>query len=309
MKNRIWIVSIALLIVCQQGYGVEGRKFQKISDHVWSYAGTSPMTAANSFGANAGVVVGTKGALVVDTLVSAKEGKQLLADVRAVTKLPVLWVVNTHYHLDHAWGNCVFAEQGATIVGAWPASKLLAENGPEGIAHADQFGLTADDMAGTITTPATVIFNGIMFIDLGGVVVTLESMRHGHCADNLVVWIDDDKTLFSGDLMFVGCHPFVGEGDMAGWLSDLEKIAAMKPEKIIPGHGPLSSAKDINDMKAYLNAFNRNALELTRGKTQADAAMIAEKLLPLLPSQGRGDLANMIEYSLKMKYLPQEKKQ
>lgn len=307
MKRASLLVPCLMLLACPHIRADEPRKLEKIGDHVWSYVNVSPMTPARSFGANAGVVVGNKGAMVVDTLTSAKEGKQLLADVRAVTKLPLLWVVNTHYHLDHAWGNSVFEAEGATIIGASPAPRLLAERGAYGLAHADQHGLTKEDVEGTTLAPATVSFTGVMSIDLGGVIVELRSLPHGHCPDNLVVWVPADGVLFSGDLLFVGCHPFMGEGDVAGWLGDLDAVAALDAKKIIPGHGRLANAKDIAEMKTYIKAFDDNATRLARGKRQEDAPKLAEELLKLLPSQGRNELPQMLEYNLRTKYLPPEK--
>lgn len=291
-------------LACSLCQAAEARKLQKVGSHVWAYAGVSPMDPANSYGANAGVVAGTNGALVIDTLISAKEGRQLLADIRAVTQTPIRWVVNTHYHLDHAWGNCVFAAEGATIIGAEPAPKLLSERGPEALARAQQGGLTKEDMAGTSIAPATVSFMGSMFIDLGGTVVELRSLAHGHCPDNLVVWVSQDKVLFAGDLMFVGCHPFLGEGDIKGWLVDLDAVAAFGAEKIIPGHGHLSIPKDVADMKEYLKAFEENASILAKDRKQEDAPQLAIALKKLLPAQGRDNLDNMIENNLRMKYLP-----
>jgi cyclase len=308
MKRNLLIAWCALCVVCLCANASAERILQQTGEHVWAYSNVSPMDPAHSYGANAGVVVGSKAALVVDTLISAKAGQQLLDDVRKVTKLPILWVVNTHYHLDHAWGNCVFTAEGARVIGASPAPKLLAELGPQGLEHPEQHGLTKADLEGTTIAPATVSFAGTMDIDLGGVAVELRSLPHGHCPDNLLVWVAQDKVLFSGDLLFVGCHPFLGEGDIKGWLADLDVVSSIGADKIVPGHGRLATAKDIAEMKEYLKAFDKNAAELAKGKKQADAPALAEALLKLLPPQGRDNLPTMIEYNLRAKYLPQEKK-
>lgn len=307
MKRTSLLLLCLIVLACQYVRADENRNLQKMGDHVWSYVHVSPMTPARSFGANAGVVVGSKAALVVDTLTSAKEGQQLLADVRKVTKLPILWVVNTHYHLDHAWGNCVFTAEGAQIVAASPAPKLLAERGSYGLAHVDQHGLTKKDIEGTLLAPATVSFTGTMNIDLGGVIVELRSLPHGHCPDNLIVWVPSDKVLFSGDLLFTDCHPFMGESNVQGWLADLDVVASFNAKKIIPGHGSLADAKDIAEMKTYIKTFDENATRLAKGKHQKDAPELAQKLLKLLPAQGRNELPMMLEYNLRVKYLPQEK--
>lgn len=304
MKRISFLVLCLMNLACVCARAGEDRQLQKIGDHVWAYADVKPMTPARSFGANAGLIVGDREAMVVDTLTSAKEGKQLLADVRKITKLPIAWVVNTHYHLDHAWGNCVFAVEGAKIIGASPAPKLLAERGAYGLAHAAQHGLAEKDIEGTTLAPATVSFTGVLTIDLGGVTVKVRSLPHGHCPDNLVVWVPQDKFLFSGDLLFVGCHPFMGESDVQGWLADLDVVASYPAEKIVPGHGRIAGAKDIAEMKAYVKTFDENALKLAKGKRQEDAPKLAQELLKRLPSQGRNELPTMLDYNLRTKYLP-----
>lgn len=307
MRFKSVILCVLFGMACYCVYADGERKLQQISPHVWAYAGTVPMSIAKSYGANAGVVVGEKGALVVDTLISAKEGQQLLDDIHAVTKQPLLWVVNTHYHLDHAWGNGVFATEGARVIGASRSTELLIERGTEGLAHPEKHGLTKEALEGTTLSPATVSFTGTVTIDLGGIVVELRSMPHGHCEDNLVVWVPKEKILFSGDLLFVGCHPFMGEGNIPNWLADLDALSKMGAEKIIPGHGRIAHAKDITDMKEYLRVFDVNAVKLAKGKSQADAPKLAEKLAKQLPDQGRTELTGMLEYNLRAKYLPQEK--
>ena len=85
----------------------------RLADNVYAYVGSKDASPAHSFAANAGIVIGRDGVLVVDTLISAREGARFLADIRAVTDKPIRYVVNTHTHLDHALGNSVFARLGA----------------------------------------------------------------------------------------------------------------------------------------------------------------------------------------------------
>jgi glyoxylase-like metal-dependent hydrolase (beta-lactamase superfamily II) len=164
--------------------------------------------------------------------------------------------------------------------------------------------LAEKDIEGTTLVPDGISFTGVMTIDLGGVTVEVRSLPHGHCPDNLVVWVPRDKVLFGGDLLFVGCHPFMGESDVQGWLGDLDVVASYPAEKIVPGHGRIAGAKDIAEMKAYVKTFDENALKLAKGKRQEDAPRLAQELLKRLPSQGRNELPMMLEYNLRTKYLP-----
>nr|WP_319394569.1 MBL fold metallo-hydrolase [uncultured Desulfobacter sp.] len=83
---------------------------------------------------------------------------------------------------------------------------------------------------------------------------------------SIIVHVPSQDVLFSGDILFTDFHPYMGDGDLAGWQKNLAFIHAMKVGRIIPGHGPLSSNKDIEDMKAYLLSFDKKAKELSAKK-------------------------------------------
>ncbi len=274
-------------------------KLQQVSEHVWSLLDTKNASPATSYGANAGIVIGSNGVLVVDTLISAKQGATLLAEIRKVTKAPILWVVNTHYHLDHSWGNQVFAAEGAKIIGAEAGVKLFKEKGAAGLEHAADYGLKPEDIEGTKLCPPTEIVADTKTLDLGGVTVELRVMPYGHCPDNLIVWIAQDRTLFAGDLLFTKYHPFLAEGNFKNWTNDLDKLQTLGAAKIIPGHGPLSTNKDLADMRTYINSFEAISRAIMPGKTQADAPELAKEMIKRLPEQGRTELPFMVENNLR----------
>lgn len=298
------VFATILTITLYAHSGETPRTAQQVAGRVWVYGGATPMTPSNSYGANAGIIVGDREVMVVDTLASAKEGQRLLEEVRNITPLPIRWVVNTHYHFDHSGGNCVFAKAGATVVAAAGGQTHLAERNSVYLAHPEQVGMTADEMAGTELAPATLMFKDRLEIDLGGVRVELRTLPHGHCSDNLLVWLPENRIVFAGDLLFTGCHPFVGEGNFAQWRQSLDAIAERAPDKIVPGHGRVSTVQDVQQMGAYLEAFGRLGAELTKGKTVEELPAIAQEMVKRLPEQGRMDLPGMVEFSLRMKYFP-----
>ncbi len=294
---------LALFLFVTAAAAADTGGLQQISAHVWAYVGTKDFSPAGSYGANAGMIVGEKAVMVVDTLISEKEGERLLIDIRKVTQLPIRYVVNTHYHLDHAWGNCAFDKKGVEFIGGNGAAELAKNEGEKALKNASAYGLTGKQMRGTEIRAADLSLDKPQTMDLGGVNVQLIPLLHGHCKDNLIAWVAEEKTLFAGDLVFAGCHPFMGEGDVAGWLENLDLLAASGAEKIIPGHGPLCGVKDVQEMKAYVQAFDKAAQELCAGKTQADAKAIAAELLKRLPAQNRTALEGMLENNLSLKYL------
>ena len=283
----------------------EVRSLQRLSDHVYAYVGVlNPSPSANSFGANTGVVVGADAVLVVDTLVSAKEAEKLRADVSKITNKPVKYVVNTHYHLDHAWGNSVFVKDGAVVIGH-ENSRLAAPRSEYGLAHAGKFGLTPQDMEGTVLKFPTVTFQDTIRVDLGGgVAVELAFPGATHTNGSITAYVPSDRVLFTGDILFTKYHPYLGEGDIPSWTRVLTELEKTPAAIIVPGHGPLSTPADIKSMKVYLREFDARAKRLCGGKKQEDAPAIAAELLKQLPDQGRTGLEAMVESNLREKYLP-----
>jgi len=285
-----WIAAVTIWVGCVAAIGQETPKLQQLSEHVYAYAGTTNSSpAGNAFGANVGVVIGHDAVLVVDTLISAKTARRLLGQIRALTDKPIKYVVNTHDHLDHAWGNCVFAAQGAVII-AHENSRLDAHRSKETLSHAAQFGLTAADLEGTTIVPPAITFKQSLKVNLGEVTVELNYPGPSHTACSITALVPQDKVLFTGDILFSHYHPYLGEGDLAGWqqiLTDLEKTSATK---LVPGHGPVSSVSGLRDMKEYLRVF--------------DAPALAQELIKLLPEQGRTELPVMVQGNLAAKFLP-----
>jgi len=302
-KSLPFVVVISL-ILCSFVWA-EGAPpaLQKISDHVYAYVDTKNASPADSYGANAGLVVGNDSALVIDTLISAKNADRFLADIRKVTDKPVKYVINTHHHLDHAWGNCVFTKLGAAVIAQENAGAHLPEDALA-LSHPEQHGLTPKDMEGTTQQGPTTTFKDSMKIDLGGVTVELSYPGPTHTNDSIIAYVPEDKVMFLGDMLFTHYHPFLAEGDLPNWQKTLDEIAAAPAAKIIPGHGPVSSAADLKDMKEYLSVFDAKAQSLCVGKTADDAPAIAQELIKLLPEQGRAELPMLVEFTLKLKYLP-----
>ncbi|QXE92962.1 MBL fold metallo-hydrolase [Geomonas subterranea] len=271
----------------------------KLAGNVYSYVGSKDASPGHSFAANAGIVIGKDGVLVIDTLISAKEGERFLADIRKVTGKPIRYVVNTHTHLDHALGNCVFAKLGATVISHEADRNYLAANGAGLLQRAASYGLTSEDMAGTEIAVPTLAFTNEMLLDLGGEEVRLIRTAPSHTAGSLVVLLPAEKILFAGDILFTDFHPFLADGDFSGWIRSIDALLAMDVEKVVPGHGPLSGKKDLRDMKEYIQLFDKKATELAAKSNDADA--ISTELLKTLPKRNMAEW--MVTYNVKSRYL------
>ncbi|MBF0145616.1 MAG: MBL fold metallo-hydrolase [Magnetococcales bacterium] len=297
--NRLvtWITLFLLLLLVQiQSAHAD---LTRLAENVYAYVGTKDATPARSFAANAGIVIGRDGVLVVDTLISAKEGARFLADIRKVTDKPIKYVVNTHTHLDHAFGNCVFARLGATVISHEADQAMLASKGADMLKSVGNYGLKPEEMEGTEIVVPQLAFNDRLSIDLGGENVRLIRTSPSHTEGSLVVYLPVEKLMFTGDILFSDFHPYLADADFDGWAKTLDALLAMEVERIVPGHGPLSTKKDLQAMKEYLVLFDTKAKALAA--ISQDAEAIAAELLKVLPKRSLAEW--MIAANVKGRYL------
>jgi len=274
-------------------------KLTQIADNIYAYVDTKHSAPQNSFGANAGIIIGEQGIAVVDTLISAREAKRFLQDIRKISDKPIKYVINTHYHLDHVFGNAEFVNLGALVIAQEEAKALMQEHAEETLKNAGAFGLTPEDMQGTKISYPVITYQEKMTVDLGGQYIELIHAPHAHTGGDTLVYLPEKKILFTGDVLFTDYHPFLGEGDIEEWSARLEAIKAMDVEKIIPGHGPVSDKSDLDDMETYLQLFDKKAQELTA--TLDDTQEVVRALQPVLPARPEG--AGLIPMNIQMKYL------
>lgn len=306
MRKLFLLTFLLSLFLSQAALAQEtqdSQQLEKLSDNVYAYIGIKGASpAGNSYGANVGVVIGSDAVLVIDTLISAKQAKKLIANIKEITDKPIKYVVNTHFHLDHAWGNSEFSKIGATII----AHKNISQTEDEinsMIASPEMFGLTPEDMEGTTAKLPDVKIEDKHTVNLGNITVELESLGHSHTADSIIVLVKEDNVLFTGDIIFNKYHAYVGDGDIAKWTKVLDVLKKSTAKVIVPGHGPRVSKQDIDDMSLYINAFDKQAKELSKGKTPEDVQAITEELSTSLPQQDRNELPGIIGMNLHRKYL------
>lgn len=271
----------------------------KITDRVYSYADVSDPSPGNSFGSNAGIVIGDKGILVVDSLVSAKEAKRLVSDIRKISDKPIRYVVNTHSHFDHTFGNAEFASLGAVILAQDTCAENMRKSSEHVIRNAKDYGISAEEAKDIKIAYPNVTFADKTRFVLGGVSVELLFIAPSHTSDSIIVFIPEEKVAFSGDILFTDYHPYMGDGDIEGWVKTLDHLMTLDAEKIIPGHGPVSTKKDVAEMKKYILAFDKTAKDLSSKSN--DIEYVSAEVKKAVPARSRGDF--LIPGSLQAKYL------
>jgi glyoxylase-like metal-dependent hydrolase (beta-lactamase superfamily II) len=246
MRTRTIALVFCLILFSIPLFAVDPPDFtvKKIGDGVYA----AITRDGGKSGSNAGFIVGSNGVLVVDTFVSPAAAKELLAEIRKVTDLPIRFVVNTHYHLDHTGGNSVFAEQGATLlahrnVRSWLRTenmKFFPNAKPEDKARVE-----------SLTLPDEV-YSDAVDIYLGSRLVQVRYML-GHTGGDSVVIVPDAKVVFGGDLIWQKHLPNLIDATTSDWIKTLEKLLADHPSAtFVSGHGDVATAEDVRDFHDYL---------------------------------------------------------
>jgi glyoxylase-like metal-dependent hydrolase (beta-lactamase superfamily II) len=183
---------------------------------------------------NVGIVMGDDGVLVVDTRASHAEADELRSDLSTLTKKPVRWVIDTHWHWDHTFGNARFP--GAEIWGHHLCRKAMVERGDS--MKEDAVAWLPDRLAEieeVVITPPTKVFEGTTSLELGGVAVTLSYHGLGHTDSDIVVTIGEVG--FFGDLVEEGAPPVFEDGYPLTWPETLRSALGVGLSTIVPGHG------------------------------------------------------------------------
>jgi len=210
---------------------VEEKKisFDKLSDHAYAYTAEGDP--------NTGIVIGDDAAMVIDTQATPVMAQDVIRRIRQVTDKPIRYVVLSHYHAVRVLGASGYAPEH--VIASRDTYDLIVERGEQDMkSEIERFPrlFQAVESVPGLTWP-TLVFEKRLTVMLGKLRVEIMQLGRGHTKGDTVVWLPDDRILFSGDLVEFDATPYTGDAYLADWPATLDAIAALKPDKLVPGRG------------------------------------------------------------------------
>ena len=251
--------------------------FEQLSAHCWAYTAEGDP--------NSGVIIGDEFIMVSDATATPAMARDLIKQIRKVSQKPIKYVLLTHYHAVRVLGASAYFTEGATeIIASQGTLELIQERGAQDMqSEMERFPRLfrgADSVPG-LTWPTMVIGGGDpvkgevpgkLSINLGGVVVQIWSPGHGHTRGDTIAWVEEEKVLFSGDLVEYEAGVYTGDAQLEEWPATLEALRALNAEFIVPGRGEaMKGNADVNKALDYTKRWVTTLF--AAGKEAAAAGM------------------------------------
>jgi glyoxylase-like metal-dependent hydrolase (beta-lactamase superfamily II) len=266
---------------------VKGELIHQVSEHVWVIPDQSvPLVP------NVGIVVGSRGTLVVDTGLGARNGETVLREVAKVSRLANLYIASTHFHPEHTTGYAAFPASAKYINSTVQEAEFEA-NGMQMVrAFSGRSPATAEILRDAARRPAAITFDREYLLDLGGVRVHFVLVGPTHTRGDTGFFVDGDNVLFAGDVVMN--HSFLAAGaaaSMKAWLAAFDTFEAFKPAIVVPAHGAVGPGSLIADNRTIMLDIQARARALkAQGRTADEAAAaVARDVQALHPDWPRAN--------------------
>ncbi|HEC29353.1 MAG TPA: MBL fold metallo-hydrolase [Gammaproteobacteria bacterium] len=227
----------------------------KVSEHVYYVRGKAGIATENEgFVSNAGVILTSQGIVLVDALGTPALAELLLEKIAQISDLPVKKVIVTHYHADHVYGLQIFKDLGAEIIAPIGSYDYIDSSTATDRLEERRFSLDPWVNDNTHLVPPDKIIDSETHFSLGGIEFVLSVLGKAHSDGDLTVYVKNDRVLLSGDIIFEGRVPYLGDSDTKTWLETLGKLETSQLAALIPGHGAMASNPNqaLKETRRYL---------------------------------------------------------
>lgn len=231
------------------------------------YSSISATDKTVPFGGSNNVWIVFKEYVVVIDANFPKEAGDVIAAIRKTTKLPIKYVLDTHHHGDHAYGNCIWAKEGAKIVASNPAARLLKTSGPKAWQDAAK---DRADIKSNELKQADVTFDDKFVIDDGTQRVEFLHFGHCHTAGDAVAYLPKLKILCTGDACVNGAFNFMGHSNSASWIQNLTKMEKLDIDLICPGHGKVAGKELLGRQRRYFEDMRAHVKKGIEGRKSVE---------------------------------------
>jgi quinoprotein relay system zinc metallohydrolase 2 len=254
-KYLIALITILLIACAHAEVGSSEFALESLGDGIYVHHGKHLDIDTGYQGdiCNISFIVGSKGVAVIDTGGSLKVGNQLRNAIKKITDKPILYVINTHVHPDHIYGNAAFLQDHPQFVGheKLPDAMELRKDAYAKL-NAKYLGADAE---GSIVVKPTILVKETMELDLGDRTLKITPYPVAHTNTDITLIDSKTSTLFTGDLLFIERTPVV-EGDIKGLIAAIDTLKTYPVKRVVPGHGPVvnDSLIALNNEQRYLNA-------------------------------------------------------
>jgi glyoxylase-like metal-dependent hydrolase (beta-lactamase superfamily II) len=251
---------------------VQENKTIKVSEHVYAI----PDGRINLV-PNIGIIVGSRATLIVDAGMGPKNGETVMRELAKVNKNSALYFTTTHFHPEHMTGGQAFPAN-TIVIRPEIQQEEVDRKQPEFIRN---FSRRTPEMKALLADvkprSPDIVFDHEATLDLGGVTVRLLWLGPAHTRGDEFVFVEEDSVLFTGDAVINRFFPIFPDADASGknWLSILDKLDALHPRTIVPGHGEVGEASLITTERDYLKAVQQRVADLKgQGKSADEAAKL-----------------------------------
>ena len=214
---------------------------------------------------NSGFIVGEDGVMVIDAMMVASMVRPYMEEIRRVTDKPIKYVVNTHHHVDHSLGNQFYLP--TEVVSHRECREALIARGVDVEMLSQRWPQYKEDWVKTRLTPASITYEDKMIVHLGDRVIELLHPGPAHTYGDTLVYLPEEKVLFTGDVAFHYLTPLARDGHLSNWIRVANGILKhLDVTTFMPGHGPVSGKEVVSKTLSYLRLVKRTSrLHFARG--------------------------------------------